>query len=323
MRRLPAFLEHLRVERGLAKLSIRAYDTDLDQFAQFMAARRGLSGGELVDGDTLDVRDIRSFLAELHGSHSASSRARKLSALRTYLDWLADRRGDDRNPARVVLSPKRAQRLPEVLSLREADHLAEGAGPSTGRGAGRPRRKDPLRSAALDLRDRAVVELLYGSGLRVGECVSLDIDQIDLKRGEVRVVGKGNKERIVPLGEPCRDALREWLSAAGVLKRGPSAGQSLFLNTRGGRLGDRSIRRMVKARALALGVAKDVHPHALRHSFATHLLDGGADLRAIQEMLGHSSLSTTQRYTHRKVESLLDIHRSSHPRGREDGPEEK
>lgn len=323
MHRLPAFLEQLRVERGLADLSIRAYRTDLVQFAEFMTVRRGLQSGDLADADCLDVPDIRSFLADLHGSHSSSSRARKLSVLRTFLDWLADRRGDDRNPARVVLSPKRAQRLPEVLSYQEADQLAEGIAPLAPNASAVPRPKDPLRAAALDLRDRAVVELLYGSGLRVGECVSLDTDRIDFERGEVRVVGKGNKERIVPLGDPCRDALRDWLSAAGVLKRGPTAGQSLFLNTRGGRMGDRSIRRMVKTRALALGVAKDVHPHALRHSFATHLLDGGADLRAIQEMLGHSSLSTTQRYTHRKVESLLEIHRSSHPRGREGGPDEK
>jgi integrase/recombinase XerC len=315
--RLPAFLKHIRVERGLAELSIRAYSLDLTQFGEFFRAREGLASGECADVDSLDVHDIRAFLAEIHESHSSSSRARKLSALRSFLDWVAERRGDDRNPSRVVLSPKRSQRLPEVLSMKEAERLAEGVP--------RPHKQSrrPQRAAALNLRDRAVVELLYGSGLRVGECSALDTHQIDFKAGEVRVLGKGNKERVVPLGDPCCDALRAWLSVEGVLQRGTKAGSALFLNTRGGRMSERSIRRMVKQRAIGLGVAKDVHPHALRHSFATHLLDGGADLRAIQEMLGHSSLSTTQRYTHRKVESLLEIHRSSHPRGRGDGADEK
>jgi len=315
--RLPTFLEHIRVERGLAALSIRAYSLDLMQFGEFFRVRAGLASGECANVDSLDVRDIRAFLADIHESHSSSSRARKLSALRSFLDWVAEGRGDDCNPARVVLSPKRSQRLPEVLSMKEAECLAEGV-PRPQKQSRRPR-----RAAALRLRDRAVVELLYGSGLRVGECAALDAHQIDLKAAEVRVLGKGNKERVVPLGDPCRDALSDWLSVEGVLKRGTEAGSALFLNTRGGRMSDRSIRRMVKQRALRLGVAKDVHPHALRHSFATHLLDGGADLRAIQEMLGHSSLSTTQRYTHRKVESLLEIHRNSHPRGRGDGADEK
>ena len=320
MVRLEAFLEHLRVERGLAARSIRAYELDLRQFGEFLRQRDGAAEGTVPGVDDLGPRDIRSYLAHIHGTHSSSTRARKLSALRVFMDWIAELRGDDRNPARTVQSPKRSQRLPEVLSLREAELLAEGEPlrePTRVGGAGR---ESTTREDAFARRDRALVELLYGSGLRVGECVSLDKRQIDLKRGEVRVIGKGNKERIVPLGEPCRDALADWLATESLLARSPAAGQCLFLNTRGGRMSARSVRRMVKQRALELGVDKDVHPHALRHSFATHLLDGGADLRSIQEMLGHASLSTTQRYTHRKVESLLGIHRSSHPRGRDNEP---
>jgi integrase/recombinase XerC len=313
--RLRSFLEHLRVERGLADLSIRAYGLDLGQFGEFLRLRDGLRPDRLPDVDKLNVRDVRAFLAQIHASHSSSSRARKLSTIRTFLDWVADQRGDDRNPARIVVSPKRSQRLPEVLSPGEADRLAEAEPIPASVGLGAAPSHRAVRDEALAARDRAVVELLYGSGLRVGECVSLDIGQIDLKRGEVHVIGKGNKERIVPLGEPSRDALRDWLAVEGLFGRNENAQRALFLNTRGGRMSDRSVRRMVKQRALMAGVDKDVHPHALRHSFATHLLDGGADLRAIQEMLGHASLSTTQRYTHRKVESLLRVHRSSHPRG--------
>ena len=318
MHRLEAFLEHLRVERGLAQRSIRAYGLDLRQFRDFLSEREGVPAGQEPNVDELGPRDIRAYLAQLHRSHTSSSRRRKLSALRSFLDWVALRRGDDRNPARAIHAPKQSQRLPEVLSMTEADKLADGplsAGPQRVAGAGR---QGQTKEEAFSLRDRALVELLYGSGLRVGECVSLDIAQIDLKKGEVRVLGKGNKERLVPLGEPCRDALADWLAIQGILRRTEAAGACLFLNTRGGRMSARSVRRMVKLRALEAGVDKDVHPHALRHSFATHLLDGGADLRAIQEMLGHASLSTTQRYTHRKVESLLGVHRSSHPRGRED-----
>ena len=318
MHRLDDFLEHLELERGFSQRSVRAYKTDLIQFSCYLRDRRGVGPEEALEADSITVRDVRGYLAGLHNSHAATSRGRKLSALRTFLDWVAEGRGDDRNPARVVQSPKRAKRLPEVLSISEAHQLAEGLGrpePITVGGAGR---EGTSREEAIELRDRAIVELLYGSGLRVGECCSLDIPQIDLKSGEVRVIGKGNKERIVPLGDLCRDALRAWLDAESVLVRSPAAGRALFLNTRGGRMSDRSVRHMVKQRALEAGVDKDVHPHALRHSFATHLLDGGADLRSIQEMLGHASLSTTQRYTHRKVESLLGVHRSSHPRGRED-----
>ena len=164
-------------------------------------------------------------------------------------------------------------------------------------------------------RDAVIVELLYGSGLRVSECVGLDIQQLDLRKGEVRVLGKGSKERIVPLSAAAVDAVQEWLAVRTLLQ--PAAEEAaLVLNARGGRLSARSAARLLKQRGLVAGVAKDVHPHALRHSFATHLLEGGADLRSIQEMLGHASLSTTQKYTHLELDRLLSVYRESHPRAR-------
>jgi len=315
-RRLPSFLEHLRLERGLSEHTLRAYERDLVQVSDFLRERWSLPLHEAgPDADRIEPRDVRAFLAACHGKNSPATRRRKLSALRTFLDWVAEHRGDDRNPARALASPKRRRRLPNVLTIPEADRLAApGAEP------------EGVRDALLASRDLAIVELLYGSGLRVSECVGLDVGSLDFGRREVRVLGKGRKERVVPLGEPACLALRAWLELRPLLRSSApisqaasgGASEAVFLNARGGRLTDRSVRRLLKKRGVVAGLSKDVHPHALRHSFATHLLDGGADLRAIQEMLGHVSLSTTQQYTHLTVEGLLEAHRSFHPRGRDE-----
>jgi len=302
--RVPRFLEFLALERGLSSHTVTAYGRDLRQFDQFLRGHWQLADGELPDADVIGPADVRSFLARVCSAHSSATRRRKLSALRTFLDWVADHRGDDRNPARALKSPKRRQSLPHVLSIPEAEAMVE-SGVDRGK----------LAEGVLALRDLALLELLYGSGLRSSECVSLDTLRIDLKKSQVRVMGKGRKERIVPLGEPCVQALSEWLQVRPLLAPTAAAGAALFLNARGGRLTTRSVRRIVKQRGLVTGVRGDVHPHALRHSFATHLLDGGADLRAIQEMLGHASLSTTQQYTHLTVEGLMGTHRRCHPRG--------
>ncbi len=322
MHRVAPFLDHLRAERGLSPHTVKAYARDLQQLTAFLAERRG--DGGLPDADAITVRDLRAFLAARFATSAPATRARKLSATRTFLDWVADHRGDDLNPARAVRAPKAGRRLPHALTEGDAVALVEAPAPPAAAAApgpaprrGRRPRPGLVRAQVLEHRDRAIVEILYGSGLRVGECVSLDTSSIDLKRGEVRVIGKGRKERRVPLGEPCADAVRSWLGVRVLMTPSPDAGRALFLNARGGRLSDRSIRRMLKQRALRAGVSTDVHPHALRHSFATHLLDGGADLRSIQEMLGHASLSTTQQYTHRSVEGLLAVHRSAHPKGKE------
>jgi integrase/recombinase XerC len=297
---IDAFCRHLVGVRGRSPRTLDAYRRDLEQFAGFVEATAA--------DEPLDTAAVRAFLARRHGPSSPATRRRKLAALRTFFDWRADRRGDEENPARAVASPRQGRRLPTVLGAGEADRLIEHEPPA-----------DDLHHRLLAMRDRVLGELLYGSGLRVSEAVGLDTGSVDLMRGEVRVVGKGSKERVVPLGEPCVDAIAEWLEVRPLLA---PDGPQLLVNHRGGRLTARSAQRSVKARARAAGLDKDVHPHALRHSFATHLLDGGADLRSIQEMLGHASLSTTQKYTHRTVEGLLAVHRASHPRGGEAPDEE-
>lgn len=245
---------------------------------------------------------MRAFLAS-QTSLSAATRKRRLSAIRSFFDWVAEQRGDDRNPARALSAPRAPRRLPHVLSPDEAERVADAA----------PPRRD-LKREILDARDAVLTELLYGAGLRVSEAVALDLGGVDLARREVRVLGKGRKERLVPLTAAACDAVRAWLEVRSLLEP-PADERALLLNHRGGRLSSRSAARNLKGRALEAGVGKDVHPHALRHSFATHLLDGGADLRSIQEMLGHASLSTTQQYTHLSTDGLLSVHRRCHPRG--------
>ena len=296
-RRLPAFEQHLRVERGLSEHTVRAYLSDLEQLRSFLGDRRDGA----VDADSISVADLRAWLASQRGAWTATTRGRKLASARTFLDWVAEREGHDRNPARALRTPKARRKLPEVLSAPEAEELAELQVPA-----------QTLRQQVLRLRDRAIVELLYGSGLRVSECVGLDRGAVDTKSGRVRVWGKGRKERLVPLGEPGCAAVEDWLEARALLK--PVEGTAaLFLNARGGRLSSRSVGRMLKQRSLRAGLTADAHPHALRHSFATHLLDGGADLRAIQEMLGHANLSTTQKYTHLTLAGLVEVHQRCHP----------
>lgn len=297
------FIEHLRVERGLSEHTCRAYRRDLEQLAEHLDTLG------TTDLDALTPRDLRGFLATRHARSAPATRARKLASLRTFLDWVAERRGDDRNPARALSAPRRSQHLPHVLAEAEAGRLAD-VEPAA----------DTVRAQTLRTRDAALVELLYGSGLRVSEVVGLDIAGLDLKTGAVRVTGKGRKERVVPMPRSAVDGVADWLTLRPLLA--PAEDEAaVFLNARGGRLSARSVSRLLKTRALDAGVPKDVHPHALRHSFATHLLEGGADLRSIQEMLGHASLSTTQKYTHLTVEGLLTVHRRCHPRGG-DTPEE-
>lgn len=301
--RVSAFVEHLTVERGLSPHTVRAYGRDLLQLVEHLD-----EVGE-DDLDSLTPRTLRGFLAT-YARSAPATRARKLASIRTFLDWVAEQRGDDVNPARALSTPRRGDHLPHVLAEREASQLAD-ATPAT----------DTVRRETLAARDAAIVELLYGSGLRVSECVGLDMGGADLRTGAVRVVGKGRKERIVPMPQAARDAVTDWLALRALLAPAPGE-RALFLNARGSRLSARSVGRMIKRRALEAGVPKDVHPHALRHSFATHLLAGGADLRSIQEMLGHASLSTTQKYTHLTMDRLLDVHRACHPRGAEGSEED-
>jgi integrase/recombinase XerC len=285
------FVDHLTLERNASKHTVRAYAEDL---AQFLSHARAEAGRD-VDPREVDHLLIRSFLARMHdrGLRKTSS-ARRLAALRSFFRWLCREGVLERNPARALLSPRVERHVPSHLDEAEVARLLEAPGEGPG----------PSRS-------RALLELLYGTGLRCAELVALDLEDVDLQNRMVRVLGKGQKERIVPFGTRAQAALREWITARGRLS---AASSPLFVNLRGGRLTDRSVRTLVAQRIKHLALARRASPHTLRHSFATHLLERGADLRAIQELLGHASLSTTQRYTHVNTRQMLAIYKKTHPR---------
>jgi len=287
------FQQFLTVERNLSGHTCAAYRRDLGEFRKFLATYGGAAAADLQRVDHLL---LRRYLAELHQRNQRTSIARKLSALRTFFRYLVREGVLPANPAEAVATPKRNRYLPKTLSVDEATALME-------RGHG---------TTVLALRDRAILELLYSSGLRVSELTGLNVGGLDLRENLVRVLGKGRKERIVPVGRKAHEALSAYLEARGAV----SDDQPLFINHRGRRLTPRSVQRHLKVRLLKAGVLKDISPHALRHSFATHLLDGGADLRAIQELLGHASLSTTQRYTQVSVDQLMVVYDRAHPRSK-------
>lgn len=287
------FQQFLAVERNMSRHTCAAYQRDLAEFREFLA---GLGSADAAALQRIDHILLRRYLAELHKRNQRTSIARKLSTLRTFFRYLVREGVLTTNPAAAVATPKRNRYLPKTLSVDEASALME-------RGHG---------STLLALRDRAILELFYSSGLRISELTGLDVGGLDLREDLVRVLGKGRKERIVPVGCKAHEALVAYLEARGSV----SDDQPLFVNHRGGRLTPRSIQRHLKVRLIKAGVFKDISPHALRHSFATHLLDGGADLRAIQELLGHVSLSTTQRYTQVSVDQLMAVYDKAHPRSK-------
>ncbi|MBI2526696.1 MAG: tyrosine recombinase XerC [Candidatus Rokubacteria bacterium] len=284
---IAAFLAHLDAERGASPHTLRGYAADLAEFQGFVSAE-GASGL-----DDVDARLLRAYLVRLHQRRLArSSIARKLASVRSCFRFLARRGLVDGNPARQVRTPSVPRRLPSFLPPDESKELLD---------------RSPAASAA-GLRDHAILELLYASGLRVAECCGLDVDDLDRRRATVRVLGKGDKERVVPVGEAALAALDAYLV------RRPEGGGPLFRNPRGGRLTPRSVHRIVRRLARAAGLTRRVSPHTLRHTFATDMLGAGADLRLIQELLGHSRLSTTQRYTHVSPEHLMKVYDRAHPR---------
>ncbi len=287
------FAHHLRAERGASANTIKAYGKDLDQFRGFLSPE-----GEAVEIDAIDHLQVRQFLASFGGTITPATSSRKLTSVRSFFDFLTRAGKLPSNPARRVRMPKVQRDLPTFLTQGEARALLKDGSD---------------RETVLARRDAAILELLYGSGLRIAELVTLDVTLLDAGGDVIRVTGKGDKERDVPLGPFALKAIERYLAVRGQLQ--PAGDEKgLFLNVRGGRLTDRSVRRTVKKAGLVASLLKDLHPHALRHSFATHLLEGGADLRSIQEMLGHSSLATTQRYTHLTVAQLLEIYEECHPR---------
>lgn len=293
------FLEHLRAEVRASKHTLRAYRGDLNAFATSVEERRDCEP-KLRD---LSARNVRAHLADLHGKTASSTIARKLSALRSFGEFLLRRGEIEENEVVLVSSPKRRHKLPVALPVEDVGDMID-----------QPHRPGPQGD-----RDRAILEVLYGAGLRVSECSQLDIGDVEMgeKHAKVRVVrGKGGKERLVPLGARAAHALEMYLAVRSALVRPKSPPHALFLGNRGGRMGARSIRALVYRRCEQTGARARVGPHGLRHSFATHLLESGADLRTIQSMLGHASLSTTQRYTHLSLGKLLDVYESAHPRAK-------
>jgi integrase/recombinase XerC len=309
---IEVFERHLRAERNLSTHTLRAYVSDVRQFAAFAAAetRSGRSSPTRVRPEL-----VRRYLAELHARRHPATLGRKLAALRTLFRFLIREGVCAVDPTATLSAPKAPRRLPRPLSVDDCEALA-GDGD-----AARARRETP-REVARRLRDRAIVETLYGAGLRVSELVGLDVRDVDLHRGDVRVWGKGGVERVVPLPAAAREALDAYLASR---RREGVRAEPLFTSLRRprdersvARLGVRDVRRVLRARAQRRGVAERVHPHRLRHSYATHLLDMGADLREIQELLGHASLSTTQKYTAVSAERLLEVYDRAHPRAHRD-----
>lgn len=294
-----AFLRHLEVEKHASPHTIRAYRRDIDQWVRFLVESGGadVAPPRMIAGAT--GRDVRAWLASLHtrGLDPASV-GRKLAAVRSLYRFLARRGVVRRNPAREVRAPRLARKLVTFLPADEATAVMD------------------ARGVAGDARDRdvAMLEMLYATGLRVSELAGLDLDALDRDARTVRVLGKGNKERMVPYGAPAARALDRYLG------RRAARGGPVFVNHRGGRLTVRSIHTIVRRAVRAAGVTRHASPHTLRHTFATHLLDHGADLRMIQELLGHSRLSTTQRYTHVSTAQLLKAYDSAHPRARASTP---
>ncbi len=316
---LRAFERHLTDERGVSPHTRAAYLRDVEDFVSFLAdAFLSRNPAEIAAWEA-DVLAIRSYLSHLRARGlSKSSMGRHLAALRAFFGFLAREGRAPSNPARSVATPRAGKPLPRTLSVEEAAAVVEA----------------PEGEEELPARDRALLELLYATGLRVSELVALDLSDVDLSARQLRTLGKGRKERIVPFGEKAAAALRDYLRERGRAGHGGdgpgiprrSAGrrpprrespEALFLNAQGGRLTDRSVRRILLHALRLAGVTRHASPHALRHSFATHLLAAGADLRSIQELLGHSSLSTTQKYTHLDAERLLEVYRKSHPRAEE------
>jgi integrase/recombinase XerC len=301
-RAIDGFEAYLADERRFSPATVRAYRSDLDRFASFWEEEFAHEEAGKTPLKAIDTLAVRSHLASLHrGSLGNRSLARHLSTLRSFFRWACRRGHLEKSPAKGVPAPRVGKTLPRAMTLADTDALL-----------------DAPEEGSFPERDRALFELLYATGLRVSEAAGLDLEDVDLSARMARVTGKGGKERIVPFGEEAEASLRDYLPARAAFRRerveDGENGEPLFINARGGRLTTRSMGRLLKRRLRAAGLPSEISPHALRHTFATHLLSAGADLRAIQELLGHASLSTTQKYTHLDAARLRDVYRRAHPK---------
>ncbi len=295
---LTQFIAYLEAERQLSPHTVRAYSSDIGQLQLFLGEQCGLpSSIDEIEKPWSQVneRHLLKFMRSRMAVDGAASVGRKVAAIKTFFTYLNNRHGFLGNPAALLKAPRNQRHLPVYLEEEEVDQLLD-LGPV----------EDVLK-----LRDCAILELMYACGLRVSEVVALDLRNLNFADAVVRIMGKGRKERLVPLGKVAARVLKTYLEKRP--QTGAGAGDALFLNARNGRLSARSVSTLVKKYGLVAGLQKPLTPHALRHSFATHLLQNGADLRVIQELLGHSSLSTTQRYTHVDVKRLLEVYDKAHP----------
>ena len=306
---LDAFRHHIEAERGLSRHTVRAYVSDVAMLLEHAA------GAGAADPAELSIGDLRGWLAEQHGDgQSRATLARRAAAARAFTAFAHTRGLMPSDPGPLLGMPRIPRRLPEVLRQDQvAAVLAASAAAAPGRRSGPPRRQ-PAQDAALDLRDTAIVELLYATGIRVSELCGLDLGDLDEERRTVRVLGKGNRERTVPAGIPAVRAVGAWARSGRPVLVTRASGHALFVGARGGRLDPRTARRVVHACLAAVPGTPDSGPHGLRHAAATHLLEGGADLRSVQEILGHASLTSTQIYTHVTIERLQSAYRQAHPR---------
>lgn len=289
---LDLFLNHLSVEKGLSANTLAAYSGDLRDFHIYLE-KQGVSSWEQVSRE-----HISGYILEQGARYSPRSRARRLAAFRSFFKYLERAERIKVNPAALIHFPKLDSQLPKVLGLREVESLLD----------------RPDSSRALGQRDKAIFELLYACGLRVSELAGLQVRQVFLEPGYLKVIGKGSKERLVPMGEPASDALSVYLQNGRLKLLNKGFAPEVFLNSRGKKISRQGVWKIIKAYALSAGITKNITPHMLRHSFATHLLENGADLRSLQVMLGHADISTTQIYTHVAKERLKEIHRKFHPR---------
>ena len=291
-REIAEFLDFLRHEKNASPHTVAGYGRDLRQVAAYLKERE-------IRWDKTGNVVLRGFLAELHEKkRKKTTIGRKLAAMRSFYDFCVRKKWIAENPARILSTPRQEKRVPSFLSEAETAELLD----------------LPRSAAPLDLRDKAVLELFYATGIRVSELVGIEAADIHFGERLVRVRGKGKKERIVPFGHKAREALEAYRRARPELAKGAASGEAFFLNYRGGRLTARSVQRMVRKYIRRTAVARRISPHSLRHSFASHLLGRGADLRVIQELLGHASLATTQKYTHVDLQQLLTVYKKSHPR---------
>ncbi|MDO4581133.1 MAG: tyrosine recombinase XerC [Bacillota bacterium] len=292
------YLRYLQAERNASEMTVSSYARDLRDFGAFLADTQNVEQLERVDVRAVDIIDVRAYLAGLkQRGLKKTTLIRHLSCLRSFYRYLCREGICEENPAALAAAPKKDKYLPKILYYDEVDALLNAPDGSLG-----------------GLRDKAILELLYAAGLRVAELVGLDIGDLDRQVGFVRVLGKGNKQRLAPLGLAAIEAIDDYLAARQARGFAIDAKQALFLNLRGGRLSDRSVRNILNKYMRQAALIKNISPHALRHSFATHLLENGADIRAVQELLGHADISTTQIYTHVTAQKLKEIYDKTHPR---------